>query len=68
MLVITVVSMQLYIYTHTYIQDMGHDIEFPITAHARSLFGRGQIIRRDAYTGLLCVGSDPRADGQAAVW
>jgi gamma-glutamyltranspeptidase/glutathione hydrolase len=28
-------------------------------------FGRGQIIQRDSATGVLCGGSDPRADGCA---
>ena len=31
----------------------------------RALFGRGQIILRDPATGVLCGGSDPRADGCA---
>jgi gamma-glutamyltranspeptidase / glutathione hydrolase len=31
----------------------------------RSLFGRGQIIFRDPYNGVLWGGSDPRADGCA---
>ena len=29
------------------------------------MFGRGQIITRDPVTGVLCGGSDPRADGLA---
>ncbi|KAI8146555.1 putative lincomycin-condensing protein lmbA, partial [Fennellomyces sp. T-0311] len=40
--------------------------------HARSMFGRGQIIRskKDAHTGqrVLSAGSDPRGDGHAAGW
>ena len=43
---------------------MGHTIA-PIAGYARSTFGRGQIIRRDPETGVLCGGSDPRADGCA---
>jgi gamma-glutamyltranspeptidase/glutathione hydrolase len=43
---------------------MGHTVA-PITGYARSTFGRGQIIRRDPETGVLCGGSDPRADGCA---
>jgi gamma-glutamyltranspeptidase/glutathione hydrolase len=43
---------------------MGHDA-YPVNGLARSLFGRGQIIQRDALTGVLCGGSDPRADGCA---
>jgi len=47
--------------------EMGHDV-VPVTGYARSVFGRGQIIRRDPETGTLCGGSDPRADGQAVGW
>jgi gamma-glutamyltranspeptidase/glutathione hydrolase len=43
---------------------MGHDIE-PVNGHGRALFGRGQIIKREAESGVLCGGSDPRADGCA---
>jgi len=50
------------------LKDKGHDILYPVSGHERSLFGRGQIIRRYPGTGLLCAGSDPRADGQAVVW
>ena len=41
----------------------GHNVH-RVSGQARSLFGRGQIIRRDAQTGMLAGGSDPRADGQ----
>jgi gamma-glutamyltranspeptidase / glutathione hydrolase len=43
---------------------MGHDVD-PVQGYERSLFGRGQIILRDPKTGVLCAGSDPRADGCA---
>ena len=43
---------------------MGHAVE-PVKEYDRSLFGRGQIILRDPKTGVLCAGSDPRADGCA---
>lgn len=43
---------------------MGHPME-QINGYARGTFGRGQIIRRDPDTGVLCGGSDPRADGCA---
>jgi hypothetical protein len=33
--------------------------------HERVIFGRGQIICRDASSGVLWAGSDPRADGLA---
>ncbi len=42
----------------------GHVLKTPISGHARSLFGRGQIIRREP-DGVLWGGSDPRADGGA---
>jgi gamma-glutamyltranspeptidase/glutathione hydrolase len=43
---------------------MGHTVA-PISGYARATFGRGQIIVRDFETGVLCGGSDPRADGCA---
>jgi gamma-glutamyltranspeptidase/glutathione hydrolase len=42
----------------------GHDIVGGIGGFERSLFGRGQVIRRDP-DGALAGGSDPRADGCA---
>jgi gamma-glutamyltranspeptidase/glutathione hydrolase len=42
----------------------GHHVDI-LGGIARSLFGRGQIIRRDAETGVLWAGSDPRSDGCA---
>lgn len=44
--------------------EMGHRVR-PVSGHERALFGRGQVILRDASTGALCGGSDPRADGCA---
>jgi gamma-glutamyltranspeptidase/glutathione hydrolase len=43
---------------------LGHAIS-KVSGHERALFGRGQIIRRDPASGVLCAGSDPRADGCA---
>ena len=43
---------------------MGHRVSI-VTGHERALFGRGQIILRDPSNGVLCGGSDPRADGCA---
>jgi gamma-glutamyltranspeptidase/glutathione hydrolase len=43
---------------------MGHTIE-EISGYERSIFGRGQVIIRDAQSGVLCGGSDLRADGCA---
>jgi gamma-glutamyltranspeptidase / glutathione hydrolase len=42
----------------------GHML-YSVSGFERSTFGRGQIIHRDATTGVLCGGSDPRADGCA---
>eukprot|EP00939_MAST-03C_sp_MAST-3C-sp1_P002947 g2947.t1 len=48
------------------LKKMGHRVcEKLVTGHARSLFGRAQIILRDPKTGVLCGGSDGRADGLA---
>ncbi len=46
------------------LQKMEHPI-YEVTGYERALFGRGQVILRDAETGVLCAGSDPRADGCA---
>jgi gamma-glutamyltranspeptidase/glutathione hydrolase len=43
---------------------LGHEVE-GVSGYGRALFGRGQIIRRDAESGVLSGGSDPRADGCA---
>jgi gamma-glutamyltranspeptidase/glutathione hydrolase len=42
----------------------GHAVEL-IEGTPRAMFGRGQIILRDSETGVICGGSDPRADGCA---
>jgi gamma-glutamyltranspeptidase/glutathione hydrolase len=41
---------------------MGHPVQ-PVSGIDRAVFGRGQIILRDPQNGVLCGGSDPRADG-----
>jgi gamma-glutamyltranspeptidase / glutathione hydrolase len=46
------------------LEQMGHPV-YSVSGYDRSLFGRGQVIVRDAETGVLCAGSDPRADGCA---
>jgi gamma-glutamyltranspeptidase/glutathione hydrolase len=43
---------------------LGHRVK-RVTGHERAVFGRGQVILRDPTTGVLCGGSDPRADGCA---
>ncbi len=45
----------------------GHDVT-PISGLDRLVFGAGQIIRRNATTGLLSAGSEPRRDGCAVGW
>ena len=44
---------------------LGHRVVV-VHGHDRSVFGRAQIITRDPETGVLCGGSDCRADGMAA--
>lgn len=48
------------------LKKMGHPL-YPVGGYERALFGRGQVILRDPQTGVLCGGSDPRADGYAGV-
>jgi gamma-glutamyltranspeptidase/glutathione hydrolase len=43
---------------------MGHEIK-TVGGLQRALFGRGQIVLRNRQSGVLCGGSDPRADGCA---
>ncbi|TMW64316.1 hypothetical protein Poli38472_012938 [Pythium oligandrum] len=45
----------------------GHTVVKKVGA-ARGVFGRGQIILRNPDTGVLCAGSDGRADGCAMGW
>jgi gamma-glutamyltranspeptidase / glutathione hydrolase len=46
------------------LQKMGHSL-YEVSGNERALFGRGQVILRENETGVLCGGSDPRADGCA---
>lgn len=46
------------------LEEMGHPV-YSVSGFDRALFGRGQVILRDAETGVLAAGSDPRADGCA---
>ena len=50
--------------TFSGLERMGHPV-YSVTSYNRALFGRGQVILRDRETGVLCAGSDPRADGCA---
>mmetsp|Transcript_12632 Transcript_12632/g.26614 ORF Transcript_12632/g.26614 Transcript_12632/m.26614 type:complete len:583 (+) Transcript_12632:158-1906(+) len=47
------------------LKEMGHKIQSNVDGHARAIFGRAQIIKRDPVTGVLWAGSDGRADGCA---
>lgn len=53
------------------LESKGHTC-YRLKNHARSMFGRGQVIRSkiDARSGhrVLAAGSDPRGDGQAIGW
>ena len=42
-----------------------HIIDALVRGTDRELYGRGQIIILDRKSGVLCAGSDPRADGCA---
>jgi len=46
------------------LEKLGHPV-YSVGGFDRSLFGRGQVVVRDGETGVLCAGSDPRADGCA---
>ncbi|MFQ3566194.1 MAG: gamma-glutamyltransferase [Aggregatilineales bacterium] len=47
--------------------ELGHAVR-PVSGYARTVFGDGQIIRRDPETGVLYGGSDPRKDGLTAAF
>lgn len=49
--------------TFTGLEKLGHPV-YSVSGYERALFGRGQVILRDEF-GVLCGGSDPRADGCA---
>jgi gamma-glutamyltranspeptidase/glutathione hydrolase len=46
------------------LKKMGHPL-YEVSGYERALFGRGQVILRDADSGVLSAGSDARADGCA---
>jgi len=48
----------------TALSEMGHPVKLTC-GFDRSVFGRGQVILRNPADGLLCGGSEPRADGCA---
>ena len=45
----------------------GHDVVVQ-RAYDRTGFGGGQVVSRDAETGVLCAGTEPRKDGLALGW
>ena len=47
------------------LKEMGHKMKANVSGHEREIFGRAQIIHRDRDKGVLCAGSDGRADGCA---
>jgi gamma-glutamyltranspeptidase/glutathione hydrolase len=49
------------------LEAMGHPV-FSVSGYERAIFGYGQIILRDAGSGVLWGGSDPRADGCAMTY
>ena len=49
------------------LQKRGHDV-FSAEGYQRTLLGVGQVIERDAHTGVLRGGSEPRRDGYAIGW
>jgi gamma-glutamyltranspeptidase/glutathione hydrolase len=53
--------------TMSTLRNMGHDVVLT-SGNARMVFGRGQIIKRDPKSGVLCGGTSPRADGLAIAW
>jgi gamma-glutamyltranspeptidase/glutathione hydrolase len=47
--------------------EMGHKVR-PVSGKGRGTFGRGQIIQRDPFTGVLYGGTEPRSDGVVAAF
>lgn len=47
--------------------ELGHSVR-PVSGQGRGVFGDGQIIRREADSGVLFGGSDPRKDGLTAAF
>jgi gamma-glutamyltranspeptidase/glutathione hydrolase len=44
---------------------MGHKLKANVSGFERTKFGKAQIIKKDRKTGVLCAGSECRADGCA---
>jgi gamma-glutamyltranspeptidase/glutathione hydrolase len=47
--------------------ELGHSVR-PVAGNGRGVFGDGHIIRRNAETGVLYGGCDPRKDGVVAAF
>ena len=57
------------------LRELGHKVQGPVQGHARSLFGRGQIITKKKgrvkdgeERTVYWAGSDPRGDGMAIAY
>jgi gamma-glutamyltranspeptidase/glutathione hydrolase len=55
------------VHTMARLAELGHPIQ-PMASGNHAAFGSGQIIRRDAASGVLYGGSDPRKDGLVAAF
>jgi gamma-glutamyltranspeptidase/glutathione hydrolase len=55
------------VHTMARLAELGHPIQ-PMASGNHTAFGSGQIIRRDAASGVLYGGSDPRKDGLVAAF
>ena len=49
------------------LRQRGHTVAI-VGGYGRTLFGGGQIIQRDADSGVIIAGSEPRSDGAAVGW
>ena len=49
------------------LQRRGHAVAI-VSGYGRTLFGGGQVIQRDADSGVIIAGSEPRSDGAAVGW
>ena len=49
------------------LRNRGHNVLVQ-RAYDRVGFGGGQVVSRDAETGVLCAGTEPRKDGSALGW
>ena len=52
----------------TELEKRGHVVKAGLKGFKHTLFGKGQVIKRNPADGVLWGGSDPRGDGQALGW